>query len=495
MISKDTDIRDVRIGLEVHARLLTRSKAFCGCETDASAEANTAVCPVCMGLPGTLPVPNRRMTELAVLAGLAFGSHIHRRSVFSRKMYSYPDLPKGYQITQHKHPVCNGGALKYRGADGTLRELPLWRLHLEEDAAKLTHTNGAVHVDFNRCGAPLLEIVTAPELRSVDDTAEAVKEIRRMLLFLGICDGQMALGSFRCDVNVSVAHRGGESSRTEIKNLNSFAAIRQALLWEIERQRNSPGTGADRGHTTHWNQDSGAGSTMRSKEAVHEYRFSVEPDLPDLEVTDEMLEHAKAELTELPLDRETRFVKDFGLSPEQSAVLCANPDTAAYFEELLALVGEPVVNTAKLAANWVCGELFRHSHALGAGIANFPVRPDALAELLCMVTSGEIYNSSAKKVFEAMLASGARAQEAAVALGVPQPADQNLADALLADIILRFPQQVQTWQAGKTSVFAFLMGELVRSSGGRIDPREAARRLEAALRKHRTGHAQSEAST
>ncbi|MCZ7558296.1 MAG: Asp-tRNA(Asn)/Glu-tRNA(Gln) amidotransferase subunit GatB [Bacteroidia bacterium] len=468
--------KGLRIGLEIHARLRTRSKAFCTCANDVTVASNTNVCPVCLGLPGTLPVVNRRMIEVALLAGMALDADVHRSVAFSRKLYSYPDLPKGYQITQFEHPLFTGGVLRFRVAHGAVRELRLWRLHVEEDAAKLTHRDGEAIVDYNRCGIPLLEIVTAPDLKCADDAVAAARELRRILLFLGVCDGKMEAGSFRCDVNVSYGV-DTDTGRSEIKNLNSFAAIRDAINWEGHRLANAMRMDPRAARTIHWDEGSASGTIMRTKEREYEYRYAPEPDLPPITITEEMLAHCRDGLCELPLDLETRFRQQYALPPGQAAFLCAEPDAAEYFEETLAAFDAASPERAALTARWMQGELTTKRDAYGGGWQTFALRPAAFADLLLLILHERLSDTAAKRVVHEMLTTGAPAEVAATRLGAMQISDENFVDRCILEGMRQHDTLVTAWRAGRTKVFTALMGEIMRLGEGRLNPRLTAQRL------------------
>jgi aspartyl-tRNA(Asn)/glutamyl-tRNA(Gln) amidotransferase subunit B len=470
----------LRIGLEVHARLRTASKAFCRCANDANAAPNTCVCPVCMGLPGALPEANGRMIECALLAGIALDASVCDVVRFSRKLYSYPDLPKGYQITQFEHPLCTGGRLRFRDRDGAIHALQLWRLHVEEDAAKLTHTGNGVQADYNRCGAPLLEIVSAPDLRSADEAVAAARELRRLLFFVGVCDGKMEAGSFRCDVNVSVGN-GLDTGRSEIKNLNSFAAIHDAVTWEGKRLRTAAPEQTAQYHTIHWDQDSRSGTIMRSKEREYEYRYSVEPDLPCTRITDEMLSRCRAELCELPLEREARLRQHCGLTPELAALLCTHRDAAEYFEESLAHLGAASPERAILTARWMTGELSSKLGSYGGNWYTFPIRPPALADLLLLIMTDRLSATAAKQVLAEMLTAGTPAEYTATRLGLLQISDERMLDRCILEVIGQHGEMVAAWRSGRTKVFTALMGEVMRTGSGRLNPQLTAQRLQAYL--------------
>jgi aspartyl-tRNA(Asn)/glutamyl-tRNA(Gln) amidotransferase subunit B len=473
-------LSDIRIGLEIHARLCTESKAFCSCPNRSGDPPNTNVCPVCLGLPGTLPQPNESMVTLAVVAALAFSAAIHSPSHFSRKLYSYPDLPKGYQITQFDSPISTGGFLRYRGRDQGIHRLPLWRMHLEEDAAGLSYAEGNVHVDYNRSGLPLLEIVTSPALTQPEDAVLAAKELRRSLMHLGICDGRMAEGSFRCDVNVSITRDGRDSGRSEIKNLNSFAAMRRAMQWEIER-RNEMTEDYEENVTLHWDEAQRRGEVMRRKESVHEYRFAGDPDLPPLHLDVAIPEKAGAALKELPVDREQRLLSDYGLSANAAVLLCDNTHAADYFEQTMRCRRNSSEPFAALAAKWLTGEIPRQLRAARLPWSEFSVTSASFADLLDLIMNETLSDAAARTVLETMIVSGGEAEKLAQTLGLTQIQDIQEIDRIIAEVLPRVSAQVDAWKKGRKQVFTYIMGTVLRHGNGRLHPATTSERLGAAL--------------
>ena len=471
------------IGLEVHAQLLTASKIFCGCSTAFGAEPNTHICPVCIGLPGALPVLNRAAVDYAIRAGLALGCTVHERSIFARKNYFYPDLPKGYQISQYELPIASGGAIEFPSG-GETRRVGITRVHLEEDAGKSLHEGFAdaerkSYVDFNRSGVPLIEIVSEPDLRSAPEAAEFFSRLRAILVWLGVNDGNMEEGSLRCDANVSVRPRGQAAlgTKAEVKNLNSFRFLQKALEHEIERQIDVIADGGRVVQETRlWDAAAGRTVSMRSKEEAHDYRYFPEPDLPPVVVAPDRLARIRAAMPELPAARRRRFVDVFGLPEYDAGQLTQSRGLADYFEAALQ-AGAP----AKAASNWIMGELARVLNEHGAEIAASPLDAPRLAGLLALVEQGTISGSMAKGVLEKMYASGQTADAIVAAEGLAQIDDESQLVALIADAIAANPGPVADYRGGKTSAFGFLVGKVMKAAGGKANPKRVHELLKKAL--------------
>ena len=462
------------IGLEIHAQLLTKTKIFCGCSTAFGSPPNANVCPVCLGMPGALPVLNRRAVELAMKAALALGCAIQKTSIFARKNYFYPDLPKGYQISQYEKPLAIGGELGIPAAEGTTR-VGITRIHMEEDAGKSLHhgfadSSRATYLDFNRSGVPLIEIVTEPDLRSAADAAECFSRLREILVALGVNDGNMEEGSLRCDANVSIRPIGQTTlgTKAEVKNVNSFRYLQKALEFEIERQIEVVSSGGSvRQETRLWNSETGETVSMRSKEEAHDYRYFPEPDLPPLVVDDGWVASVAADLPELPEARKERFVHAYGLSAYDADVIIRFPDAANYFEETVR-AGAP----AKAAGNWIQGEIRRKLKESGAeDMTVVPFAPAALAELIGLTERGAISSSVAKDVFEQMWTSGRSAQAIVEAEGLAQIGDESALAAIVDDILARHPEPVAQYRAGRTATLGFLVGQVMKASGGKANPK------------------------
>jgi len=460
------------IGLEVHAQLLTRSKIFCACSSGFGASPNTNVCPVCLGLPGALPVLNRRAVELAVRAASALGCAVHTTSVFARKNYFYPDLPKGYQISQHDRPLATDGALEFE-ARGKTRRIGIMRVHLEEDAGKSLHegfddSDRSTRVDFNRSGVPLIEIVSHPDLSSAADAGEFFSRLRAILVAIGVNDGSMEEGSLRCDANVSVRRAGasGLGVRAEVKNLNSFRHVQRAIEFEIERQAALiDGGGRVEQETRLWDAAAGRTVSMRSKEEAHDYRYFPEPDLPPLEITAGWIEQIRSALPELPEARRRRFVEAYGLPGYDAAILTQSHALAAYFEATAAAAGN-----AKAASNWIMGDLMRRMNELGSSIEEVPLTPAALAGLIRLVDSGTISGPTAKDVFEKMYGSGRAAPDIVGAEGLGRIDDEAAVEAVVREVLAAHQTAVAQYRAGRKQTYGFLVGQVIKAMSGKANP-------------------------
>jgi aspartyl-tRNA(Asn)/glutamyl-tRNA(Gln) amidotransferase subunit B len=460
------------IGLEIHAQLLTATKIFCGCSTRFGAEPNTALCPVCLGLPGALPVLNRRAVELATRAALALGCEVHPRSIFARKNYFYPDLPKGYQISQYDRPLATQGAIGFTSG-GRAVTVGITRVHIEEDAGKSLHDVTAdssrwTHLDFNRSGVPLIEIVTEPDLRSAADAAEAFSRVREVLVALGVNDGNMEEGSLRCDANVSV-RPVGESAfgvKTELKNLNSFRHVQRAIEFEIERHVQARRDGTPLVQETRlFDPATNRTTVMRTKEEADDYRYFPEPDLPPLALDPGWIERIRETLPELPEARRRRFVEQYHLPEYDAGVLTQSMALADYFERVAAGAGNP-----KAASNWVMGALTAKLNETRGSIEDAPLLPDALAELIVLIDNGSVTGPIAKEVFEKMFASGRRAAEIVEADGLAKIDDPAAIDRIVAEVLDGHAGPVAEYRAGKTKTFGFLVGQVMKATAGKADP-------------------------
>ncbi len=465
------------IGLEVHAELNTRSKMFCACPVvDATtAEPNTAVCPVCAAMPGALPVVNKEAVAKGIKVALALGCAINTVSIFARKNYFYPDLPKGYQISQYELPLAEHGTLTIRTSAGE-RQIRVRRVHLEEDTGKLTHVhgeNGAAYslVDLNRAGVPLLEIVSEPDMRSVEEAKAYAVALRQVLRYLGVNSGDMEKGVIRFEANVSVRWKGSEAlnTRTEIKNLNSFRALEQAVMQEIARQsellrRGEPVVQQTMG----WDDARGVTVPQRSKEEAHDYRYFPEPDLPPLEVSPRWVEALRAELPELPQARFRRFQEAYGLTAYAAEVLTAEQAVADYFEEAVEAAAPEV--SPPTVANWITGELFGLLNQAGADIGAAKVSPRALADLLRRIAGGEINNNTGKSVLAEMFAGGKGAAEIIAARGLRQVSDEAAIQGWVEEVLAAHPGELETYLKGKEGVANFLFGQVMRLARGQANP-------------------------
>jgi len=472
------------IGLEIHAQLLTRTKIFCACPTTFGAPPNTHVCPVCLGLPGALPVLNKQAVELAIKAALSLNCTIQTESIFARKNYFYPDLPKGYQISQYERPLATGGWLALSGAAGPSR-VGITRVHLEEDAGKSLHhgfpdSDRATYLDFNRSGVPLIEIVTEPDLRSAQDAAACFAHLRETLVAIGVNDGNMEEGSLRCDANVSIRPRGTTTfgTKTEVKNINSFRYVQRALEFEIVRQTDVISSGGRvRQETRLWNSDTGETTSMRSKEEAHDYRYFPEPDLPPLVVESSWVDGLRASLPELPEARKARFQELYGLSEYDADVIVRLSRAADYFEAMVKAGA-----TAKAASVWLQGEVRRKLKDLGEDdMARVPIDAVALAELASLTERGVVSSSVAKDVFEKMWATGGRAGAIIESEGLGQIGDEAALARVVADVLARHPDAVAQFRAGKQATFGFLVGQAMKASGGKANPKLVSELLRKAL--------------
>ncbi len=464
------------IGLEVHAQLRTRTKAFCGCATTFGVEPNTNVCPVCLGMPGTLPVLNAKVVEFALRMGLATDCTITNRSVFARKNYFYPDLPKGYQISQYEHPLCERGHVDVDLEDGTRKRIGITRIHMEEDAGKSIHDLGQdTLVDVNRCGVPLIEIVSEPDLRSPREAYWYVWKIRQLVTYLGICDGNMEEGSLRCDANVSVRKKGESrfGTKTEVKNMNSFRFVERALEYEINRQIQVLEEGGKVVQETRlWDANQNVAHPMRSKEEAHDYRYFPDPDLVPVVVTNEWIERARKELSEHPTLRKDRFVSALGLPPYDAGVLTAEKEVADYFEQTLSsFENSQAKEKAKTVSNWVMTDVLRVAGERKTSVAEFPVAPLRLANLIRLIDDGQISTTIAKQVFDAMLDSPDDPGAIVEARGLAQVSDNSVIEQAVDQILGANKTQVEKYLAGNEKVFGFFVGETMKITKGKANPR------------------------
>ncbi len=460
------------IGLEIHAQLLTATKIFCGCSTRFGADPNSALCPVCLGLPGALPVLNRRAVELAARASLALGCAVHPASVFARKNYFYPDLPKGYQISQYDRPLATDGEIAF-SADGRRVAVGVIRVHMEEDAGKSLHdgfaeSSRSTHLDFNRSGVPLIEIVTRPDLRSPADAAEAFSRVREILVAVGVNDGNMEEGSLRCDANVSVRPVGDTAFgvKTEIKNLNSFRHVQRALEFEIERHTQARRDGTPLVQETRlFDPATGRTTVMRTKEEADDYRYFPEPDLPPLVIDAAWIDGIRRALPELPDARRQRFVSQYGLPEYDAGVLTQSMPLANYFERVAAASGN-----AKASSNWVMGELTRKLKETKDEIESVPLAAAALGDLITLIDAGTITGPVAKDVFEKMYGSGRSARAIVDAEGLARIDDAAAIDRIVSETLAGHAATVAEYRAGKTKTFGFLVGQVMKATAGKADP-------------------------
>jgi aspartyl-tRNA(Asn)/glutamyl-tRNA(Gln) amidotransferase subunit B len=487
-------IYEVVIGVEVHAQLQTKSKLFCGCGTTFGLTANSQTCPLCLGLPGTLPVLNQAAVEMAVRAGLALNCTIAANNLFARKNYFYPDLPKGYQISQYEAPICEHGWIEIAASDGK-RRVRIRRAHLEEDAGKSVHVAGmnGSRVDLNRAGTPLLEIVTEPDLRSADEVVAYLKGLRDVLMYFEVCDGNMDEGSFRCEPNLSLRPLGQKEfgTKVELKNINSFKFVKDAIEYEIKRQTKVLNEGGTINQETRlWNLERGETAVMRSKEEAHDYRYFPDPDLVPLKLEKEMIEGCRKQAIELPAARMQRFIRNqeiilaswespelvlpprrfvpqpgYGLSEYEAGVLTASKGIADYFEACVKLFNQP-----KTVSNWVMGELTRELNHSGTDASASPVSPERLVSLLQLVEQGTISLKVAREIFPEVYSSGKSPEQIVQEKGLIQVSDEGALDKIIDEVLAKNPTQVGQFKEGKQQVLGFLVGQVMKASGGKANP-------------------------
>ncbi len=462
------------IGLEVHAELLTNSKIFCGCSARFGAEPNQNTCPLCLGMPGVLPVLNRQVVAFAIKAGIAIHCDIQPLSRWARKNYFYPDLPKGYQISQFELPICLGGHIDIN-VDGESRSIALTRIHMEEDTGKNIHDahSDSSLVDYNRCGVPLLEIVSEPEIRTPAEAGAYLRKLRAILQYLEVCDGNMEEGSFRCDANISVRPRGQKElgTKVEIKNLNSFRSVERAIEHEIERQGKALDAGQTIAQETRlWDADREITRSMRSKEDSHDYRYFPEPDLLPLEVSEEWIDRVRAELPELPYDRERRFRDQYDLPAYDAEVLTARKDVADFFEAVVSEHDNP-----KAASNWVMGELLRvvRDRKLDQElvIASWPVTPAQIAGLIALIDDATISGKIAKTVFEELLDSDQTAAAVVESKGMSQVSDAGALEAAIEEVLAGQDDKIAEYRSGKEKMLGFFVGQVMKKTQGKANPK------------------------
>jgi aspartyl-tRNA(Asn)/glutamyl-tRNA(Gln) amidotransferase subunit B len=463
------------IGLEVHAQLLTESKIFCGCATKFGQTPNQNTCPVCTGFPGVLPVLNKKVVAFAIKAGLATHCEIARVSIFARKNYFYPDLPKGYQISQYELPICTRGYVAF-DLNGCSKRVRLARIHMEEDAGKNIHD---VHgdsslIDLNRAGVPLLEIVSEPDMRTREEAGAYLRTLRQILQYLGICDGNMEEGSFRCDANVSIRPSSSESlgTKIEIKNLNSFKAVEKALEYEIERQSVALSEGEMLIQETRlWDESRQETRSMRSKESAHDYRYFPDPDLLPLVIDDAWITEIRASLPELPAQRKARFMSDYSLSDYDAELLTGRRDIADYFEAAVKTYANP-----KALSNWIVGDVFRvlkeRKLDLQLYIGQWPIAAQHLAEMVRLIDQGTISGKIGKTIFEAILESGRAPQQIVREQGLEQVSDTASIESIIDKVLAVNSKQVEQYKSGSEKVFGFFVGQIMKATQGKANPQK-----------------------
>jgi aspartyl-tRNA(Asn)/glutamyl-tRNA(Gln) amidotransferase subunit B len=474
---------EVVIGLEIHTQLATKSKIFSGASTAYGAEPNTQACAVDLGLPGVLPVLNQEAVRMAAKFGLAIGANVSRRSVFARKNYFYPDLPKGYQISQFELPIVEQGQLEIELEDGSTKMIGITRAHLEEDAGKSLHEDfhGMTGVDLNRAGTPLLEIVSEPDMRSAKEAVAYMRKIHSLVQYLEICDGNMQEGSFRCDANVSVRPKGQEEfgTRAELKNINSFRFVEKAINFEVERQIDViEGGGKVVQETRLYDSDKDVTRSMRSKEEANDYRYFPDPDLLPVVIEESFLQQVQASLPELPAEKKQRFMDSFGLSGYDAGVLTASRELAEYFENVVAAAdGE-----AKQSANWVSGELTAALNKSGQDIAQSPVTAAMLGGMIKRIQDNTISGKIAKEVFDAMWNGEGDADAVIEARGLKQITDSSAIEPIIDDIIANNPGQVEQYRSGKDKLFGFFVGQVMKATQGKANPQQVNELLQQKLK-------------
>ena len=470
------------IGLEVHCQLNTATKAFCGCSTAFGAEPNTQTCPVCLGMPGQLPVLNTVAVDKTILTGLAINAHINLESKFDRKNYFYPDLPKGYQISQFAVPIVEGGYIDIPTKDGGEKRLGVTRIHMEEDAGKSMHEglDAVSHIDLNRSGVPLMEIVSEPDMRSADEAIAYLKQLHQLIRFLGVSGADMEKGQFRCDANVSVRRKGEPfGTRTEMKNMNSFRFIKQAIEFEVIRQIEIIEDGGEVVQESRlWDSVKSESRSMRSKEEAHDYRYFPEPDLPPLRVSQQEVDAIKAGMPELPGQLRKRFETEYGLSSYDADVLSQTRETSAWYESLVA--AHPA--DPKRCANWMANELLGRLKEAGKGLANSPVSAKRLAGLLDRIGDNTINGKSAKDILDDMMTSDDDADTIIEAKGLKQVSDTGAIDAIILEVMAANPAQVEGYRGGKDKLMGFFVGQVMKASRGKANPGMVNQRLSGLLK-------------
>lgn len=457
------------IGLEVHAQLQTKSKIFCSCSAEFGAEPNENSCPICLGHPGVLPVLNKTVVEFAVMMGIAVECEINRTSILARKNYFYPDLPKGYQISQYDKPICEHGVMRVLDSNSEIKEIGIARIHIEEDAGKSIHDQGSeTLIDVNRCGVPLIEIVSEPEISTAQEAYQYLTGIKQIVQYLEICDGNMEEGSLRCDANVSVRKKGTRElgTKTEIKNLNSFRNVEKAIEFEINRQLDL----IEDGHTIIqqtllWNADTGVAHPMRSKEEAHDYRYFPDPDLLPVVISDEWFDIIQSQVIELPKQKLERYIADYGLPRYDAEVLTQTKQVAEYFEATCKLCAE-----FKQVSNWVMTEVLKVVNEQKITIDKFAVTPDYLAELIQLISKGTISGKIAKEVFQEIVQTGKAPEQIIKEKNLLQISDEGAISQLISSVIVKFPEQKQQFIDGEEKVLGFFVGQVMKESKGKANP-------------------------
>ncbi|MBN2030196.1 Asp-tRNA(Asn)/Glu-tRNA(Gln) amidotransferase subunit GatB [bacterium] len=472
-MGKETTYETV-IGLEVHAQLLIRSKIFCGCSTQFGADPNTQTCPVCLGLPGALPVLNRKAVEYAIRMALAVHCQVHTRSIFARKNYFYPDLPKGYQISQYEEPLAENGQVIIMPEEGKRKTIRIKRIHLEEDAGKSVHaeeyvTENESFIDLNRCGVPLIEIVSEPDMRSPFEAYLYLTKLRQLLRWLNICDGNMDEGSLRCDANISHRIQGSRQLgvKTELKNMNSFRGVEKALQFEVERQRKVLESGGKiEQETLLWDEKKGIAVPMREKEEAHDYRYFPDPDLIPLTLDRKWIDTILQSQPEMIEPRKERWMRDYGLPEYDCSVLTEDREIADYFETVVEKVRDP-----KQASNWVMGEVLRILKEEKIKIGQLKISPIQLVEIIKMVDDGRITRAAGKRVFNEVVLSSLEPRQIVEKLGLVQVSDREEIERIVLDVIQHHPNEVEKYRNGGERLFGFFVGQIMKATQGKADPK------------------------
>jgi aspartyl-tRNA(Asn)/glutamyl-tRNA(Gln) amidotransferase subunit B len=470
------------IGLEIHAQLLTNTKIFCGCPVKFGDKPNTHGCPVCLGLPGALPVLNRKAVEYAILMGIATNCEIAKKSIFARKNYFYPDLPKGYQISQHELPICKKGYIEI-DIEGTKKRIGISRIHLEEDAGKLIHDQDEDSLfDVNRCGTPLIEIVTEPDIRSPQEAYAFLSEIKLILEYLNICDCNMEEGSLRCDANISIRPKGEKKlgTKVELKNMNSFRGVEKALEYEAKRQKEAILYGEKIVQQTFlWDQNQNKTLPMRTKEDAHDYRYFPEPDLLPLTVEQELIDKLIKQMPELPSTKRERFITSYQITPYMSEVITSSRELADYFENTFKFC-----NDAKLVANWIMSEILRITKENKISISKLNITPKRLGSLLNLLREGVISSNTAKKVFDSIHFTNKEPEEIIEEQGLKQISDSNYLEKTIKDVLLQNPKEVERFKGGESKLMGFFVGQVMKSTKGKGNPKEINRIILELLKKN-----------
>ena len=457
------------IGLEVHAQLLTDSKIFCGCSTQFGAEPNSHTCQICLGMPGVLPVLNKKVVEYAMKMAMATNCRINPKSVFARKNYFYPDLPKGYQISQYDRPLAEFGYMDIE-VNGDKKRIGITRIHMEEDAGKLLHDefSPSSYVDFNRTGVPLIEIVSEPDIRSPEEASAYLRRLHETLVYLEICDGNMEEGSFRCDANVSLRPKGQQEFgiRAELKNMNSFRNVQRALEYEIKRQQYVLESGNQVVQETRlWDDSQGVTHSMRGKEEAHDYRYFPDPDLVPVVTDESWIKEVERTLPELPLQKRERFTAAYGIPPYDAGVLTSSRALADFYEKTVKLCDKP-----KAASNWIMGDFLRFLNEEKRDIKDAPVQPEAIAEMINLIEDGTISGKIAKEVFEDMYRTGKGPRDIIKEKGLVQITDEDALSKTIADVLAANPSEVENYRKGKEKLFGFFVGQVMKATKGKANP-------------------------